>query len=251
MRPQPGAESALLAFYGPDSKGIVWEHNSRVGDASATEMSARGEHNVGQLSRQLFGEQAYILGFGTDHGTVAAASNWNEPMDRIVPAREGSYERVFHDAGIAACALHLRNPSRRAVREDLASQLLERAIGVVYRPDTELQSLYFYASLPRQFDEYIWFDETEAVHVLESAPSPQTRELPDTYPFGVRFAHAAHWRSMRESPYPRRRALSAASSRVSSQLSASRSPSRASRFSTRVPCSTGTCSSSLARTSRR
>lgn len=178
---------SLLAFYGPDAKGIVWEHNSHVGDATATEMSARGEHNVGQLCRGLLGEGVYIVGFGTDHGTVAAASNWDEPMQRmrVVPAREGSYERVFHESGVPACALHLRRPARRAVREELASPLLERAIGVVYRPRTELQSHYFQANLARQFDEYIWFDETEAVRPLEDVPRPRLEDLPETYPFGL------------------------------------------------------------------
>jgi protein-L-isoaspartate(D-aspartate) O-methyltransferase len=177
---------SLLAFYGPGSKGIVWEHNSHVGDAAATEMSVRGEHNVGQLCRQLLGEQAYIIGFGTDHGTVAAASNWDEPMERmrVVPARDGSYERIFHDTAVHGFALHLGRPKRRTVRDELASPLLERAIGVVYRPQTEMQSHYFYASLPQQFDEYLWFDETSAVHPLEEAPRP-SNELPDTYPFGL------------------------------------------------------------------
>ena len=178
---------SLFAFYGPDSKGIVWEHNSHVGDASATEMSARGERNVGQLSRRLLGDRTFIVGFGTDHGTVAAASSWDGPMQRmrVVPARDGSYERVFHDSNVPAFALHLRRPGRRAVRDELASELLERAIGVVYRPETELPSHYFYASLPRQFDEYIWFDETCAVHPLGEEPRPRAAELPDTYPFGL------------------------------------------------------------------
>jgi protein-L-isoaspartate(D-aspartate) O-methyltransferase len=178
---------SLLAFYGPDSKGIVWAHNSHVGDATATEMSARGEHNVGQLCRTLYGEQAYIIGFGTDHGTVAAASNWDEPVQfmRVVPGRDGTYERVFHDTDLRAFTLHLRRPGRRAVREELASPLLERAIGVVYRPQTELQSHYFYASLPRQFDEYVWFDETRAVRPLDEAQRPAKSELPETYPFGL------------------------------------------------------------------
>jgi protein-L-isoaspartate(D-aspartate) O-methyltransferase len=178
---------SLLTFHGPGSKGIVWEHNSHVGDALATEMSARGELNVGQLCRALLGDQVYVVGFGTDHGTVAAASNWDEPMERmrVVPAREGSYERVCHDANVPAFALHLRNPSRRAVREELASPLLERAIGVVYRPQTEMQSHYFYASLPNQFDEYVWFDATRAVAPLEEAPRARSGELSDTYPFGL------------------------------------------------------------------
>ncbi|MGA7119105.1 MAG: erythromycin esterase family protein, partial [Polyangiaceae bacterium] len=177
---------SLLAFYGPESKGIVWEHNSHVGDATATEMSVRGEHNVGQLCRTTLGERVYIIGFGTDHGTVAAASNWDEPMQRmrIVPAREGSYERVFHDTAIPAFSLHLRRPERRAVRDELTPPLLERAIGVVYRPETELQSHYFHAKLPRQFDEYIWFDETNAVHPLAVRSRPSA-DLPETYPFGL------------------------------------------------------------------
>jgi protein-L-isoaspartate(D-aspartate) O-methyltransferase len=178
---------SLLGFYGPDSKGIVWEHNSHVGDATATEMSARGERNVGQLCRAWLGDQTYIIGFGTDHGTVAAASNWDEPVQRmrVVPARDGSYERICHDAEVPAFALHLRNPGRRAVRDELAPALLERAIGVIYRPETELQSHYFHASLPRQFDEYVWFDETRAVRPLVEAPRPRLAEPPDTYPFGL------------------------------------------------------------------
>ena len=177
----------LLAFYGPGSKGIVWEHNSHVGDASATEMSARGEHNVGQLSRAMFADAAFLIGFGTDRGTVAAAANWDAPMERmrVRPARDGSYERIFHESGVPAFALPLRAPRVAAVREDLAPELLERAIGVVYRPDTELRSHYFYASLPRQFDEYIWFDETNAVQLLERGPRGQAAGLPDTYPFGL------------------------------------------------------------------
>jgi protein-L-isoaspartate(D-aspartate) O-methyltransferase len=178
---------SLFAFHGPDAKGIVWEHNSHVGDATATEMSARGEHNVGQLCRAEYGDGAYIVGFGTDHGTVAAAHDWDAPMERmsIVPAREGSYERVCHDSGVPAFTMHLRRPRRIAVREDLEAPLLERAIGVVYRPDTELQSHYFHASLPRQFDEYIWFDATHAVIPLPEPVRVRREELPDTTPFGV------------------------------------------------------------------
>jgi protein-L-isoaspartate(D-aspartate) O-methyltransferase len=177
---------SLLAFYGPDSKGIVWEHNSHVGNAAATEMSVRGEHNVGQLCRTKLGRGAYIVGFGTDHGTVAAASNWDEPMQRMAvrPAHVSSYEHVFHESGVPAFALHLRDPRRLVVTEELESPRLERAIGVVYRPETELESHYFYATLPHQFDEYIWFDETRAVRPL-ATPMRKRAELPDTYPFGV------------------------------------------------------------------
>jgi len=178
---------ALLGFYGAGSKGIVWEHNSHVGDASATEMSAGGEHNVGQLVREAFGQNAYIIGFGTDHGTVAAASSWEEPMQemRVRPAHPSSYERLFHDTGMPAFMIHLRDPRRIEVRQELLSPRLERAIGVIYRPDTELASHYFSASLPLQFDEYIWFDETSAVHPLEGAERSRSAGLPDTYPFGL------------------------------------------------------------------
>jgi protein-L-isoaspartate(D-aspartate) O-methyltransferase len=178
--------ASLLAIYGEGSKGIVWAHNSHVGNALATEMSARGEHNLGELCRTRFDRDAYIVGFGTDHGTVAAASDWDEPMERmrVRPAHEGSYERVFHESEVPAFLLHLRDPARRAVREELEQPRLERAIGVVYRPDSELASHYFNATLPRQLDEYVWFDETEAVRPLASSPRPSVA-LPETYPFGL------------------------------------------------------------------
>lgn len=174
----------LLEFHGPESKGIVWEHNSHVGDAAATEMSARGEHNVGQLSRARFADSAFLLGFGTDHGTVAAASDWDGPMEvkRVRPAHEASYERLCHDSGVAAFMLHLREPARQDVRDELEAARLERAIGVVYRPESELASHYFQACLPRQFDEYIWFDETRAVSPLSAIAA---HGVPETYPFGV------------------------------------------------------------------
>jgi protein-L-isoaspartate(D-aspartate) O-methyltransferase len=178
---------SLLGFYGEGSKGIVWEHNSHVGDASATEMSTRGEHNVGQLTRQAFGPAAFIIGLGTDHGTVAAASNWDGPMRemRVRPAHADSYERLFHDTGKPAFMLHLREPRRIVLREELLVPRLERAIGVVYRPDTELASHYFGASLAQQFDEYIWFDETSAVHPLPDVAPSRSADVPDTYPFGL------------------------------------------------------------------
>jgi protein-L-isoaspartate(D-aspartate) O-methyltransferase len=177
---------SLLSFYGPGSRGVVWEHNSHVGNALATEMSLRGELNVGQLCRAAFGNGVYIVGFGTDHGTVAAARNWGDPMEvmRVRPAHPESYERVFHESGLEAFALHLRDPRRRAVRDELVPPRLERAIGVVYRPEAELASHYFQASMPHQFDELIWFDESAAVTPLLTAPTPSA-EVPETYPFGL------------------------------------------------------------------
>ena len=156
---------ALLAYYGPASKGIVWEHNSHLGDARATEMGARGEHNVGQLCRARFEDDVYSIGFGTDRGTVAAASKWGAPMMtmQVRPAHPESYEYLFARSEVRAFAIHLRNPARAAVRDELTASRLERAIGVVYEPENELLSHYFQACLPRQFDEFVWFDETRAV----------------------------------------------------------------------------------------
>ena len=177
----------LLAFYGPRSRGVVWEHNSHVGNATATELAARGELNVGQLCRMMFHDDAYIVGFGTDHGTVAAADDWDEPMQRmrVRPALPGSYEALFHAAGVPAFALHLRAPRRPEIRDELSPERLERAIGVVYRPRTERMSHYFSASLPDQFDELLWVDETHAITPL-ATPAPQRPDkMPETYPFGL------------------------------------------------------------------
>jgi protein-L-isoaspartate(D-aspartate) O-methyltransferase len=176
--------SRLFDFHGPASKGIVWAHNSHIGNAAATEMGARGEYNIGQLCRARFAKSAFLLGFGTDHGTVAAASDWDGPMEfkQIVPSHKGSYERLCHDSRVEAFMLHLRDPRKPALREELMAVRLERAIGVIYRPESELMSHYFQACLPRQFDEYVWFDETRAVSPL---PSVELPGLPETFPFGV------------------------------------------------------------------
>jgi protein-L-isoaspartate(D-aspartate) O-methyltransferase len=174
----------LMRFRGPRSKAVVWEHNSHVGDARATAMSARGEFNIGELCRKKFGDEAYLIGFGTDRGTVAAASYWDGPMEvkTIQPAREESYEAVFHATKAPGLLLGLRRSLNSDLDRQLAQARLERAIGVIYRPETELASHYFQAVLPRQFDEYIFFDETRAVTPLGA----RTLEgLPDTYPFGL------------------------------------------------------------------
>jgi protein-L-isoaspartate(D-aspartate) O-methyltransferase len=174
----------LLDFHGPKSRAIVWAHNSHVGDSAATEMSSRGEFNIGQLCREEFAGEAYAIGFGTDHGTVAAASDWDGDMEvkAVRPAVPGSYERLCHETGVRRFLLHLRSPIAANLAEGLSRPRLERAIGVIYRPETELQSHYFQAVLPRQFDEYIWFDETQAVTPLQTA---ELKGLPDTYPFGL------------------------------------------------------------------
>ena len=174
----------VMSFYGERSKAVVWAHNSHIGDASATEMSARGEYNIGELCRRAFGAQSYHIGFGTDHGTVAAASNWDGPMEvkAVQPSHPQSYERLFHLTNQPGLLLPLRAGYKTDVTDELAGPRLERAIGVIYRPETELASHYFEARLPDQFNEYIWIDETSAITPL---PTVQTKGVPDTYPFGV------------------------------------------------------------------
>jgi len=174
----------LLGFHGPESRAIVWAHNSHVGDSGATEMASRGEYNIGRLCRQEFGNAAYSIGFGTNSGTVAAATEWDGPMEiKVVrPGLPDSYERLCHEADVARFLLSLRSPMAASLGQDLAKPRLERAIGVIYRPETELQSHYFQARLPRQFDEYIWFDQTSAVTPLKTE---ELEGLPDTYPFGL------------------------------------------------------------------
>jgi erythromycin esterase-like protein len=174
----------VMAARGPDAKAIVWAHNSHVGNAAATAMGWQGEFNIGELCRTAYGEEAALIGFGTDRGTVAAADDWDGPMKvkTVVPARQDSYERVFRQTGVARSLTDFTLPRNRDVREALSVQRLERAIGVIYRPETELFSHYFEAVLPEQFDAYVWFEESHAVKPL---PSEATPGVPETYPFGV------------------------------------------------------------------
>lgn len=176
----------VLQMRGPESRAVVWAHNSHLGNAAATEMGARGELNVGQLCREELGTNVYAIGFGTDHGTVAAASDWGAPMEvkQVRASHPRSYERICHETGIANFLVGLRPgaPSRDALRAALMEPRLERAIGVIYRPETELASHYFQAHLPLQFDEYAWFDESRAVQPLLSR---EVAGMPETYPFGL------------------------------------------------------------------
>lgn len=175
---------AALQHRGGDARAVVWAHNSHVGNASATEMGTRGEVNIGQLARKHFGADAFLIGFGTHSGTVAAASNWDEPVQimSVRPSHEDSYERLCHDSRIRAFLLHLREPDEPDVRRALLTPHLERAIGVIYRPETELLSHYFHAALPAQFDEYIWLDQTTAVKPLKTH---ELAGMPETWPFGL------------------------------------------------------------------
>ena len=174
----------ILDFHGAESKAIIWAHNSHIGDAAATEMSRRGEHNIGQLCREHFGNDSYHIGFGTNDGTVAAASNWDGPMQvmNVRPAHPQSYERLFHMTNAPGLLLPLNAELGENLRKKLTKPRLERAIGVIYRPDSELASHYFEAVLPRQFNEYVWIDRTSAVKPFDVA---ELQGLPDTYPFGV------------------------------------------------------------------
>jgi len=172
---------ALLEHHGSRSRVVVWEHNSHVGNAAATDMSKRGELNVGQLAKETYGEDAYSIGFGTHSGTVAAASHWGGPLEikRVQPSHPDSYERLFHTVDAPAFLLDLQRPE---VRQALQQERLQRAIGVIYRPETELASHYCSACLPEQFDEYIWFDVTRAVTPLQAT---ELEGMPETYPFGL------------------------------------------------------------------
>ena len=163
---------AILDYRGQRSKAVVWAHNSHIGDARATDMRFRGQLNLGQLARETFGDDAYLIGFGTDHGTVAAASEWGGAMKvmQVRPSHIDSYEHLFHDVKTDNFLLPLRNPIQDITRKKLLEKRLQRAIGTTYDPEDELKKHYFYASLPRQFDEYIWFDETRAVKPLKREP---------------------------------------------------------------------------------
>lgn len=176
--------TATLAHRGEDAKAVVWAHNSHVGNAQATEMGRRGELNIGQLAKETFKDEAFTIGFGTHQGTVAAASNWDEPVQfmNVRPSHRDSYERICHDTGWAGFLLPLRYSAVPEVREQLLEPRLERAIGVIYRPESEMVSHYFQAALPAQFDEYVWIDETSAVRPL---PTHALAGVPDTYPFAL------------------------------------------------------------------
>ncbi|ASY58338.1 protein-L-isoaspartate O-methyltransferase [Sinorhizobium sp. CCBAU 05631] len=174
----------VLNARGSGAKAVVWAHNSHIGDARHTDMgTARDELNIGQLCREHFPDETALIGFGTHDGQVAAASDWGSEMEvkAIRPSLEGSYERHFHDSRVGRFLLDLSQD--RELRDRLLEPKIERFIGVIYRPDTERLSHYAHASLPRQFDAFVWFDKTSPV-------IPLAREhvgpgLPETFPFGL------------------------------------------------------------------
>jgi erythromycin esterase-like protein len=174
-----------LGRRGEHTRVALWAHNSHLGDARATQMGQRGELNVGQLVRERYGDEAVLVGFTTHHGTVTAASDWGGPAERkrVRTALAGSYEAAFHATEVARFLLAWREPD--GAPEGLLDPALERAIGVIYRPQTERASHYFLARLGEQFDAVLHFDETRAVEPLERTAEWDTGEVPETFPFAV------------------------------------------------------------------
>ena len=174
---------SLLKHAGSGSKAVVWAHNSHLGDARATQMASAGELNLGQLVRERFGSDSFLVGFTTHTGTVTAARNWDDPAERrhVRPSLPGSYEHLFHETGIAQFLLLLREGR---ARDALATERLERAIGVIYRPESERASHYFRVRLPEQFDAVLHIDRTSALEPLERWAFDES-DLPETYPSGV------------------------------------------------------------------
>lgn len=178
------ALASFLARQGGPAKIVVWAHNSHLGDARATELGEGGEHNVGQLARMRHGDDAALIGFTTYTGTVTAAHDWGQPAlrMRVRPALDDSYEALFHAANPGNFLVVPRTYPELA--DALRAPRLERAIGVIYRPDTERLSHYFHASLPRQFDVVLHYDTTRAIEPLERTVrwDRGEAELPETYP---------------------------------------------------------------------
>lgn len=178
------ALSAHFEAENQSAKIVVWAHNSHLGDARATYMGERGEWNVGQLVREKYRDDAVLIGFTTYTGTVTAADNWDEPaqMKKVRHGIKNSYELLFHETEIPRFFLNLRDSE---MKQALQKTLLERAIGVIYRPETERVSHYFEARLSEQFDGVIHFDETRALEPLDKVPSRTHEDLPETFPEGI------------------------------------------------------------------
>jgi erythromycin esterase-like protein len=179
------ALAAHLERHGGRSKIVVWAHNSHLGDARATYMGRMGEWNIGQLVREKYGPDAFSVGFSTYEGTVTAATDWDGPAERkqVRPALAGSYEELFHQVDTPDFLLLLKGESDAV--EGLREERLERAIGVIYRPETERISHYFEAVLPDQFDAVIHIDQTRAVEPLERTAGWESGEPPETFPTAV------------------------------------------------------------------
>ena len=173
-----------LSKDGEPAKIVVWEHNSHIGDARATEVGELGEWNVGELARKAYDGDTRLIGFSTYEGFVTAASEWDAPAEhkRVRPGMPGSYEALLHEVGVERFLLPLREEG--AARDALMQRRLERAIGVIYLPRTERHSHYFSAQMARQFDAVIHIDRTTAVQPLDPGGGWHSEEPPETYPGG-------------------------------------------------------------------
>ncbi len=172
----------LLEFHGPQSKAIIWAHNTHIGDASATDMKRNGMYNIGQLARERYPDQTALVGFGSYQGKVIAANSWGAPMREmdVPPAKEKSWEALLHSVHAADQLLWM---------EDLYSSLFienslgHRAIGVVYNPEHERYGNYVASNLPQRYDAFVYLDQTKALHPLQLRPD--SHKMPETYPFGM------------------------------------------------------------------
>ena len=178
---------ALLKHRGPEAKAVVWAHNSHIGNAAATEMGWEGQFNIGQLCRTAYGRDVVLIGMSTDRGQVAAADDWDGDMriKDVRPSRADSWEHQFLEAGVAASLTDWRDPLRDDLRQALSTPLLERAIGVIYRPESERSSHYFKAVLAEQFDAMVWIEQTQAVTAIPLPSSQSVEPEDDMFPFGV------------------------------------------------------------------
>jgi len=171
----------LLEFHGPNSKAIIWAHNTHIGDASATDMADEGMYNIGELARKKYGNDVALVGFGSYRGSVIAGTSWGAPMQvmEVPNGRENSWEYLLHNAS---------NENKLLFTNDLPDEIFShhighRAIGVVYHPQRERYGNYVPSLLPQRYDAFIFLDETTALHPLHI--HPHSNEMPETYPFGM------------------------------------------------------------------
>jgi len=172
----------LLNFHGANAKGIVWEHNTHIGDARATTMKRAGMVNIGQLAREQYGiNKVYLVGFGSYQGTVIAGDEWGAPMQEldVPPAREGSIEHALHRQSSQDRYLLFSDP---VLQEQYEDEIHHRAIGVVYNPQHERYGNYVPSVMARRYDAFIYIDQTQALHPLHM--QPHSEKMPETYPFG-------------------------------------------------------------------
>jgi len=173
----------LLNFHGSGSKVIVWEHNTHVGDARATDMVDDGMYNIGELARLKHNDKGvFLVGFGTYSGSVIAGRGWGAPMKRlnVPPAKKGSWENLLHEAGKENKLLMMDDFMTDSFME---SHIGHRAIGVVYNPEYERLGNYVPSILPMRYDAFIFLNETKALHPLHIVPDGHL--VPETYPFGI------------------------------------------------------------------